>query len=58
MYYRSYVVFYTFRGKDFRKEYGHHGEMRGLLNTSVNVMAVTATATKQTGRIYANRFIY
>jgi len=43
-----YRVFYTFRGKDFRKEYGHLGEMRGLLNTSVNVMALTATATKQT----------
>jgi len=42
------VVFYTFRGKDFRKEYGHVGEMRGLLNTSVNEIALTATATKQT----------
>ena len=41
-------MFNIYRGKDFRKEYGHLGEMRGLLNTSVNVMALTATATKQT----------
>ena len=35
-------------GKEFRKEYGHLGEMRGLLNTSVNIMALTATTTKHT----------
>ena len=38
------------RGKQFRKEYACLGEIRGLLGTNVNMMALTATATKENRR--------
>ena len=34
------------RGDDFRTDYGRIGELRALLPPAVNVMALTATATK------------
>ena len=37
-----------FRGQDFRKVFHEIGNLRGLLPKSVKVMALTATATKQT----------
>lgn len=40
------IVYY--RGKQFRKEYAHLGEIRGLLPNGVHIMALTATATKYT----------
>jgi len=44
----TYMLYYFHRGKGFRKEYAALGEMRGLLSTDVNIMALTATATKDT----------
>ena len=35
-----------YRGEDFRQEFKNLGEVRSLISSSVNVMAVTATATK------------
>ena len=35
-----------FRGEDFRADYGHLGEVRSLLPTTVKVMALTATANQ------------
>jgi len=37
-----------FRGKEFRKEFSCLGEIRAFLDTTVNIMALTATATKST----------
>ena len=36
------------RGNDFRIEYAHLGEIRSLISQNVNLMALTATATKET----------
>jgi len=38
--------FYLCIGKEFRKEYSNLEEVRELLDTSVNLMSMTATATK------------
>ena len=40
-------MFFSRRGETFRKEYARLGEMRSILRADVNVMALTATATKQ-----------
>lgn len=39
---------YLIRGGSFRKEYNHVGEVRSLIPAHVNVMALTATATRTT----------
>ena len=38
------------RGETFRKEFSHLGEVRSLIPEAVNIMALTATATKTTRR--------
>jgi len=40
---RNYI---SYRGDDFRKEFSHLGEMRSVLPTAVNILALTATATR------------
>ena len=45
------VCFHSFsRGKELPKEYSNLGETRGLLDTSVYVMVMTATVTRQTSK--------
>ena len=39
------------RGDDFRLDYGRLGELRALIPDSVNVMALTATATKSSRHV-------
>ena len=39
-------LFY-YRGDDFRKEYARLGDVRSILSATVNVMALTATATRK-----------
>ena len=39
-----------YRGKEFRKEFSHIGEVRSLIPSDVRLMALTATATKQSRR--------
>lgn len=41
------MLFSKFRGDDFRKEYSRLGDVRSILPPKVNVMALTATATKK-----------
>ena len=43
-----FLSFYINRGEKFRTEYSRLGNMRSILSPSVNVMALTATATKST----------
>ena len=35
------------RGEEFRKEYARLGDVRSILSPSVNIMALTATATRK-----------
>ena len=42
------MVIILCRGNDFRVAYAHLGELRSVINENVNVMALTATATKET----------
>ena len=44
-------IFYCYcncRGETFRREFSQLGELRSLVSEGVNVMALTATATRQT----------
>ena len=41
------MVIILCRGNDFRVAYAHLGELRSVINENVNVMALTATATKE-----------
>ena len=41
-------IFCAYRGETFRKAFSKIGEVRSLLSPEVNVMALTATATKST----------
>ena len=41
-----FIFFLLHRGHDFRTEFSHLGEVRSLIPDHVNVMALTATATK------------
>lgn len=42
----KYTAFY--RGETFRREFSQLGELRSLVSENVHVMALTATATRQT----------
>ena len=42
------VVLYIYRGDSFREVFARLGEVRSLIPSSVNVMALTATATQST----------
>ena len=42
------VIVSFYRGKSFRKVFHEIGNLRSLLPMSVNVMALTATVTKET----------
>ena len=44
-----------YRGNDFRIAYAHLGEIRSLISDNVNVMALTATATKETYKSVCSR---
>ena len=44
VHYNNTVTFY--RGDDFRQEFKHLGEVRSLIPQHINIMALTATATK------------
>ena len=44
-------IFTVFRGDSFRKAYAHLRDIRSLLPSGVNVMALTATATSDTYKI-------
>ena len=48
-------IFTVFRGDSFRKAYAHLGDIRSLLPSGVNVMALTATATSDTYKIVCQR---
>lgn len=48
-------TFTVFRGDSFRKAYTHLGDIRSLLPSGVNVMALTATATSDTYKIVCQR---
>ena len=39
------ICLYKYRGDDFRVEFSRIGELRSILPTNVNVMALTVTAT-------------
>ena len=41
------MLSYIYRGDTFRKAFGEHGTIRSLLPSSVKVLALTATATKE-----------
>lgn len=43
---RNITFLFLCRGEDFRSEYAKLCEMRSILPPSINVMALTATATK------------
>ena len=45
------VPSYTYRGESFRHAFSRLGEIRSLLPATVNVMALTATASKDTARV-------
>ena len=42
------ILFYCFRGMNFRRAFSHLGEIRSIIPENVHVMALTATATKTT----------
>lgn len=42
------------RGTEFRKEFSYIGEVRSVVEESVNVMALTATATSATRKVIIN----
>jgi bloom syndrome protein len=44
-----------FRGDDFRMAYAHIGDLRSILPSSVNIMALTATATEITFKAVCER---
>ena len=44
-----------FRGDKFRLAYAHLGDLRSLLSSHVNIMALTATATNETYKAVCNR---
>ena len=48
-----YVVKY--RGDNFRKSFAEIGIVRSLIPTNVNILALTATATKETADILMER---
>ena len=43
---QSTTIAYVCRGDDFRVEFFHLGEVRSLIPRKVNIMALTATATR------------
>ena len=42
---------FVYRGKKFRTDFSHIGEMRSLLPKRTNVMALTATANEKTRKV-------
>ena len=46
---------YICRGDEFRTEFSKIGELRSLIPTSVNIMALTATATSEVLKVVTER---
>ena len=53
--YTNNINFTLFRGETFRKEFSKIGEVRSIIPSRVNVMALTATATKATCKYVCQR---
>ena len=50
-----FLIVCFFRGDEFRTDYASLGELRSLIPSSVNIMALTATATLNTFEIVKER---
>ena len=48
-------IIYFYRGDDFRTAFADLGSIRSLLPSTVNIMALTATATKATVSIVVSQ---
>ena len=55
IYYSCSIIAIPYRGDSFRKEFAKIGEVRSILPLKVNVMALTATATKSTRQVVCKK---